>query len=230
MNEAAEAMTRKIAAEPYAFSFQPVRTALIVIDMQNDFCSPGGFGERLGNDIAMTRAIIPQLHSLLGRFRALGLPIIHTREGHLPDLSDCPPNKLERSRLGGAAVGSEGPMGRILIRGEYGHAIIDELVPKPGEWVIDKPGKGAFWRTDLEALLRSLDIQWLIVTGVTTHVCVHTTIREANDRGFDCLLVEDATAAYDLRDHEAAIRMTIQQGGIFGWAASTEEVLQGLKQ
>ncbi|QYR24061.1 cysteine hydrolase [Paenibacillus sp. sptzw28] len=196
--------------------------------MQNDFCAPGGFGERLGNDIAPARAIIPHIDALLGKFRMLRLPVVHTREGHLPDLSDCPPNKLERSRKGGAGIGSEGPMGRLLIRGERGHAIIPELAPLPGEWVIDKPGKGAFWRTDLDALLRSLDIQSLIVTGVTTHVCVHTTIREANDRGFDCLLVEDAAAAYDLRDHEAAVRMTVQQGGIFGFAASTNNVLHGL--
>lgn len=217
-----------VAAEPYPYMLRPRHTALLVIDMQNDFCSPGGFGERLGNDITPTRTIIPCISALLDSFRARGLLVIHTREGHLPDLSDCPPSKQARMARSGAPIGEEGPMGRLLIRGEHGHDIIDELAPAPGEFIIDKPGKGAFWRTELDALLRSLDIHSLIVTGVTTHVCVHTTIREANDRGYDCLLVRDAAAAYDPIDHEAAVRMTVQQGGIFGFAALTEDILAAL--
>jgi nicotinamidase-related amidase len=217
-----------IEAQPYPFPWEAGDTALIVIDMQNDFCAPGGFGERLGNDITPTREIIPAIRALLDRFRALGWLVVHTREGHLPDLSDCPPNKQLRMQRGGAAIGGEGPMGRLLVRGERGHEIIPELAPFPYEPVIDKPGKGAFTHTDLEELLRGKGIKRLIVTGVTTHVCVHTTIREGNDRGYECLLVTDATAAYDARDHEAAIRMTVQQGGIFGWAASAASVLAGI--
>lgn len=228
MNESVSDSGVTIAAAPYPFEPELARTALMVIDMQNDFCAPGGFGERLGNDIAPTRAIIPHIQALLEAFRERGMTVIHTREGHLPDLSDCPPNKLARSARGGAGIGSAGPMGRLLVRGEYGHAIIDELKPAVGEWIIDKPGKGAFWRTDLEPLLRSMDIQYLVLAGVTTHVCVHTTVREANDRGFDCLIVADATAAYDASDHEAALRMTVQQGGIFGWTAETSAVLGSL--
>lgn len=217
-----------IDAIPYPFPWVGEDTALLVIDMQNDFCAPGGFGERLGNDITPTREIIPRIAMLLERFRSLGWTVIHTREGHLPDLSDCPPNKQLRMERGGAPIGGEGPMGRLLVRGEHGHAIIPELTPLPGEPVIDKPGKGAFTHTELEEILQQKDISRLIVTGVTTHVCVHTTIREGNDRGYECLLVTDATAAYDARDHEAAIRMTVQQGGIFGWAADTASILDGI--
>jgi nicotinamidase-related amidase len=219
-----------IEAIPYSFPWEGKDTALLVIDMQNDFCSPGGFGERLGNDIQPTRIIIPRIAKLLERFRGLGWSVIHTREGHLPDLSDCPANKRLRMQRGGAAIGERGPMGRLLVRGEFGHAIVPELSPLPEETVIDKPGKGAFTNTDLDKILRSDGISRLIVTGVTTHVCVHTTIREANDRGYECLLVTDATAAYEERDHEAAIRMTVQQGGIFGWASSTEAVLEGIPE
>ena len=215
-------------ALPYAYEFDPGRTALVVIDMQNDFCSTGGFGERLGNDISPTRAIIPTIQELLRAARTAGLTIVHTREGHLPDLSDCPPAKLERSRRQGAGIGDAGPMGRLLVRGEPGHAIVPELTPLQGETIVDKPGKGAFYRTELEDLLKDKGIEWLIVCGVTTHVCVHTTVREANDRGYRCLVPEDATAAFDPADQEAAIRMIRQQGGIFGWTALTDEIVAAL--
>lgn len=215
-------------ALPYAFEFDVERTALLVIDMQNDFCTPGGFGELLGNDISLTRSIIPVIDELLQTARRAGMLIIHTREGHLPDLSDCPPSKLERSRKQGAGIGDVGPMGRILIRGEHGHEIVSELAPLAGEPVIDKPGKGAFYGTELEALLKSRGIEYLILSGVTTHVCVHTTLREANDRGYRCLVLEDATAAFDPRDQEMALHMVRQQGGIFGWTARTQAVHQSL--
>jgi len=217
-------------AMPYAYEFEPTRTALVVIDMQNDFCAPGGFGELLGNDITPTRAIIPVIRRLLSAAREAGLTIVHTREGHLPDLSDCPPAKLERSRRQGAGIGDEGPMGRILVRGEPGHAIVPELAPLDGETVIDKPGKGAFYRTELEGVLRERRIESLILCGVTTHVCVHTTLREANDRGYRCLVPEDATAAFDPADQESAIRMVRQQGGIFGWTGWTDEIVKALHE
>lgn len=215
-------------AAPYAYAFDPVRTALVVIDMQNDFCAPGGFGELLGNDISATRRIVPIVAEALAAARAAGLTIVHTREGHLPDLSDCPPSKLRRSRRQGAGIGDEGPMGRLLVRGEPGHDIVAELAPIDGEIVIDKPGKGAFYRTDLEQTLERLGIESLVVAGVTTHVCVHTTVREANDRGYECLVLEDATAAFDPADQEAALRMIRQQGGIFGWTAPTRAWLDAL--
>jgi nicotinamidase-related amidase len=213
-----------IDAKPYAFQCEWKHTALLIIDMQNDFCSPGGFGEKLGNDITPTREIIPAIQQLLRLFRQNRLPVIHTREGHLPDLSDCPAGKLARSRAQGAGIGDEGPMGRILVRGEFGHAIIEELAPLPNEMIIDKPGKGAFYRTNLEQVLRDHDIRSLIVTGVTTHVCVHSTVREANDRGYDCLVVADGTAAFDELDHRAALHMISQQGGIFGWVADSAAI------
>jgi nicotinamidase-related amidase len=218
-------MSSFVAAQPFEFSFDLSSTALLVIDMQNDFCTAGGFGEKLGNDISPARAIIPAIQNALQHCRSLGMTVIHTREGHLPDLSDCPISKLQRSKRQGAGIGDVGPMGRILIRGELGHAIVDELQPVSGEYVIDKPGKGAFYDTNLEALLTRLGIRSLIVTGVTTHVCVHTTVREANDRGYECLVLEDATAAFDIRDHEAAIRMIHQQGAIFGWVSTVEQLL-----
>jgi len=209
--------SRTISAQPYELMINPNKTALIVIDMQNDFCAPGGFGERLGNDISETRGIIPHIGHLLTRFRSLNLLVIHTREGHLPDLSDCPPSKLRRSRRQGAGIGDQGDMGRILVRGERGHQIIDELKPLDSEIVIDKPGKGAFYQTPLQDILSEHGIETLILTGVTTHVCVHSTLRDANDRGYECLVVEDATAAFQQADHEAAISMIAQQGAIFGW-------------
>lgn len=216
-------------ALPYEFAFNQQRTALIIIDMQNDFCSPGGFGEKLGNDISLTRDIVPVIQQLLNTARNGGLLIIHTREGHLPDLSDCPSSKLERSRKQGAGIGDVGPMGRILIRGELGHGIIPELTPIAGEIIIDKPGKGAFYKTNLEHILEQNDIESLLICGVTTHVCVHSTLREANDRGFRCLVLEDATAAFDPADQQAAIHMVRQQGGIFGWTSMTDPVIEVLQ-
>jgi nicotinamidase-related amidase len=217
-----------VSALPYSFQFRPTRTALLVIDMQNDFCANGGFAEKLGNDITPTRAIIPVIERLLQSCRAQGLLIVHTREGHLPDLSDCPPSKLRRSQLQGAGIGDPGPMGRILVRGEFGHDFVAELKPLTGECIIDKPGKGAFYDTELQELLRQHEIESLIVTGVTTHVCVHTTVREANDRGYECLVIEDATAAFDPSDQAAAIRMFHQQGAIFGWVTTADDFISAL--
>ena len=210
-----------VPARPFAFDFDLDKTALLIVDMQRDFCAHGGFGEALGNDITPTKAIIPTVQEILLAARAAGMLVIHTREGHRYDLADCPPAKRRRS----PAIGESGPMGRILIRGEYGHDIVDELTPIVGEPVIDKPGKGSFYQTDLASILRINNIESLIVCGVTTHVCVHTTIREANDRGFECLMIEDGTAAFDVRDQEAAIRMINQQGGIFGWTTTAAELL-----
>jgi nicotinamidase-related amidase len=217
-----------VPAFPFPFKCELSRTALVVIDMQNDFCCKGGFGEALGNDVSPAEAIIPKVQSVLGGCRALGMTIIHTREGHLPDLSDCPESKLQRSQVNGKGIGDVGPMGRILIRGEYGHDIVDELQPLEKEWIIDKPGKGAFYKTSLEQLLQQRGIKSLILTGVTTHVCVHTTLREANDRGYECLVLDDATAAYDIADHDAAIRMVHQQGAIFGWVTDCLALLEAL--
>lgn len=216
-------------AQPYSFQLELDKTALLVIDMQNDFCASGGFGEKLGNDIASTKRIIPVVKRVMEAARTHGIKLIHTREGHLPDLSDCPPTKLTRSRKQGAGIGDIGPMGRILIRGEFGHEIVTELTPFPDEIVIDKPGKGAFYQTELHDILQKQGIESLILTGVTTHVCVHTTLREANDRGYECLVIEDATAAFDPNDHDAAIRMVWQQGGIFGWTTSSAHLLAALK-
>jgi len=213
-----------VQARPFAFDFDMAKTTLLIIDMQRDFCAHGGFGEALGNDIAPTKAIIPTVKKILCAARAAGMFVVHTREGHRSDLADCPPAKRRRS----PAIGEKGPMGRILIRGEYGHDIVDELTPQADEPIIDKPGKGAFYRTDLELILQNRSIESLIVCGVTTHVCVHTTIREANDRGYECLMIEDGTAAFDVRDQEAAIRMVNQQGGIFGWTATSAEFLKVL--
>ena len=219
-------MRKNVAkAKPFNFDYDSKKTALVIIDMQRDFCAPGGFGEALGNDITPTKSIIPTVRKVLDAARAKGMPVIHTREGHKPDLSDLEPAKLRRSN----SIGKKGPMGRILVRGEYGHDIVDELQPIKGELVIDKPGKGAFYQTSLQRHLKKHGIESLIVCGVTTHVCVHTTIREANDRGYECLMLEDGTAAFDPRDQEAAIRMANQQGGIFGWTTTSEEFLKSLK-
>ncbi|MFD0704040.1 cysteine hydrolase [Slackia equolifaciens] len=221
--------TYSAEALPYEFDFSLEDTALVIIDMQRDFCEHGGFGEKLGNDISLTKGIIPTVKVMLDKAREVGMTVIHTREGHRPDLSDCPPAKLNRGRKQGAGIGDEGPMGRILVRGEYGHDIVDELYPIEGEIVIDKPGKDAFYATDLELILRTRGIQHLIVCGVTTHVCVSTTIRAANDRGFDCLLLSDCSAAFDPADHEAAVRNIHQQGGIFGWATTHDKVIAALE-
>ncbi|MEW6624437.1 MAG: cysteine hydrolase [Bacillota bacterium] len=216
----------QVDAKPNVFDFDKDKTALVIVDMQRDFCSKGGFGESLGNDVTPTSAIIPTVKKILDEARRQNMFIIHTREGHRPDLSDCPAAKKRRS----PAIGEDGPMGRILVRGEYGHDIVDELKPLDTEVVIDKPGKGAFYQTDLHLILQNKGIESLIFCGVTTHVCVHTTIREANDRGYECLMIEDGTATFDPRDQEAAIRMINQQGGIFGWTTTSDKLLQGLSK
>ncbi|GIE87836.1 cysteine hydrolase family protein [Actinoplanes regularis] len=215
-----------VEADPGPFSFAPESTALLVIDMQRDFLLPGGFGESLGNDVAQLRCTIEPLTALLAAGRAAGLKIIHTREGHLPDLSDCPPAKLRR----GPMIGKEGPFGRILIRGEYGHDIIDELRPEAGEPVVDKPGKGAFYATDLSKILDNDGIKSLIVTGVTTEVCVHTTVREANDRGYECLVIKDCVGSYFPEFQRVGLRMIAAQGGIFGWVADSPAVIAALQE
>jgi nicotinamidase-related amidase len=217
----------EVPAEPSPFRIVAGKTALIVIDMQRDFLLPGGFGETLGNDVDQLLKVVPPLADLIAAARAAGIMVIHTREGHQPDLSDCPPAKLNRGAPS-KRIGDEGKYGRILIRGEYGHDIIDDLAPLPGEVVLDKPGKGSFYATDLELMLRNGGIQSLIVTGVTTEVCVHTTVREANDRGYECLVLEDCCGSYFPEFHEVALRMIAAQGGIFGWVASSPDLLEAL--
>jgi len=207
-----------VPADPYPYAFPPGRTALVVIDMQRDFIEPGGFGEALGNDVSRLAAIVPTVGRLLALFRAQGWPIIHTREAHLPDLSDCPPAKIAR---GNAAlrIGQAGPMGRLLIAGEPGNAILPALAPEPGEMVIDKPGKGMFWATGLHERLGERGITHLVFAGVTTEVCVQSSMREANDRGYECLLISDATESYFPEFKAATLAMIAAQGGIVGWVA-----------
>jgi len=218
-----------VEAQPYAFEFDPATTALLVIDMQRDFLLPGGFGETLGNDVSLLQKVVPPLAEVLAAARESGLLVIHTREGHLPDLSDCPPAKLQRGKPS-QRIGDVGPHGRILIRGEYGHDIIDELAPIDGEIVIDKPGKGAFYATELGAILEDAGITHLIVTGVTTEVCVHTTVREANDRGYDALVLSDCVGSYFPEFQRVGLEMVAAQGGIFGWVADSTALLQALRQ
>lgn len=220
-------MAQIAGALPFAFDFDPTTTALIVIDMQRDFMEPGGFGETLGNDVSLLRAIIPTAAALMAGCRAAGVPVIHTRECHLPDLSDCPPAKRLRGKPS-TRIGDAGPMGRILIAGEAGAEIIPELFPLPGETVIDKPGKGAFYATPLSGHLAEMGVQTLLFAGVTTEVCVQTTMREANDRGFTCLLVEDATESYFPAYKAATLDMVRAQGAIVGWTAPTALVLESL--
>lgn len=219
-----------ITALPYDYELpESSQVALVVIDMQRDFLEPGGFGAMLGNDVSLLRAIVPTLKQLLAGFRVMGLPIIHTIECHQPDLSDCPPSKIKRGQ-GELTIGSKGPMGRILIQGEPGNGIIPELAPLPSEFVIHKPGKGAFYATGLETILQDHNITHLFITGVTTEVCVQTTMREANDRGYECLMIEDATESYFPEFKQATLEMVRAQGGIVGWTATTAQVLQGLEQ
>ena len=207
-----------VDATPFPFPLAPGHTALVVIDMQRDFVEPGGFGASLGNDVTRLQAIIPAVARLIALFRKNGWPVIHTREGHRPDLGDCPPVKRSRGNPA-LRIGDEGPMGRILIHGEPGHDIVPELAPIDGEIVIDKPGKGAFYATSLGDDLARLGATHLVLAGVTTEVCVQTTMREANDRGFDCLLVEDATESYFPAFKESALKMITAQGAIVGWTA-----------
>jgi nicotinamidase-related amidase len=219
--------THTVDALPFPYTFDPTTTALLVIDMQRDFLEPGGFGESLGNDVNELRRTIAPLRDLLAGCRAAGLPVIHTREGHLPDLSDCPPAKLTRGKPS-MRIGDPGPRGRILIRGEEGHDIVDELAPLAGEMVIDKPGKGAFYATGLGASLTRQGITSLVVTGVTTEVCVHTTVREANDRGYECLVLSDCVGSYFPEFQRVGLEMIAAQGGIFGWVATSTEFLAAL--
>jgi nicotinamidase-related amidase len=216
-----------IAATPGPFTAIAGRTALIVIDMQRDFLLPGGFGESLGNDVGRLLAVVPPLAQLVAAARAAGVMVIHTREGHLPDLSDCPPAKLSRGAPA-QRIGDPGRYGRILVRGEYGHDIIDELAPVAGETVIDKPGKGAFYATELQDVLTANGITQLLITGVTTEVCVHTTTREANDRGYECLVVSDCVGSYFPEFQRVGLEMIAAQGGIFGWVADTSAVIPAL--
>jgi nicotinamidase-related amidase len=216
-----------VMARPYELLLEPTATALVVIDMQRDFLEPGGFGELLGNDVSLLGRTVEPVREVLAAARDAGMLVIHTREGHRSDLSDCPPTKLARGRLD-LGIGSLGPKGRVLVRGEGGHDIVDELRPDVGEVVLDKPGKGSFYATDLEHVLRNARINSLIVTGVTTEVCVHTTVREANDRGFECLVLEDCVASYFPEFHRVALEMICAQGGIFGWVTHSSELLAAL--
>ena len=216
-----------VHAEPEPITIDPTRTALVIIDMQRDFLEPGGFGESLGNDVSLLQKPVEPIKKLVAGARRLGMLVIHTREGHRPDLSDAPRAKVERGAPS-LRIGAQGPMGRILIRGEAGHDIVPELYPLPNEPVVDKPGKGAFYATDLGAMLQHRGIESLIVCGVTTEVCVHTTVREANDRGYRCIVPGDCCGSYFPEFHEIGLRMIKAQGGIFGWVTDSTRLLAAL--
>ena len=217
----------KLAAEPTPIELDWAATALLIIDMQRDFMEPGGFGETLGNDVSLLARAVEPIAAVLAAARAAGMLVVHTREGHLPDLSDAPPAKIERGAPS-KRIGDPGPMGRILIRGEAGHAIIPALYPAAGGIVIDKPGKGAFYATDLGETLQNYGIENLLVCGVTTEVCVNTTVREANDRGYRCVVIADGCASYFPEFHEMGLKMIKAQGGIFGWVAESDAILKAM--
>ncbi|HEY3634965.1 MAG TPA: isochorismatase family cysteine hydrolase [Caldimonas sp.] len=219
---------RSMQAEPYEYSFDPKSTALVVIDMQRDFVEPGGFGAALGNDVTPLQAVIAPCRRMLDAAREANMMVIHTREGHSPDLADCPPTKIARGR-GATRIGEPGPMGRLLVRGEPGHAIVPQLAPRAGEVVVDKPGKGAFCATDLDLILHNRGIRSLIVCGVTTEVCVMTTVREANDRGYECVVLADCVGSYFPEFQRVALEMTKAQGALFGWVSDSARALAALR-
>jgi len=216
-----------IKAEPFHLKFNPKSTALVIIDMQRDFVLPGGFGEKLGNDTSLLLAAVKPTQKVLKKAREKGMFVIHTREGHRPDLSDCPPAKLTRG--GQTFIGTASPMGRILVRGEKGHDIIDQLYPIKGEPIIDKPGKGSFHATDLQQILQDRGIKTLVVCGVTLEVCVHTTVREANDRGYECVVLSDCVASYFPEFHRVGLEMIKAQGAIFGWVSSADNFIAAIR-